>query len=142
MPAVAAPHVTTIEGRKVLVVERHPPLPPTLSLLLEGGRDRNGRVWKSMRTFARVPLRLSGTTAACLGEDHRLASWLDGFYAGSDGILRTLRLMACLDCGGVQVRDISIDTLSRLDHGRLPLRRRDHILGWYSGSRPHQRVYQ
>jgi len=138
---VVEPRVSTIEGRRVLVVERRPPLPPTLSLLLEGGRDRDGRVWRPMRTVARVPLRLSGTTTACLGEDHRLASWLDGYFTDRKGILRTLRLMACLDCGGVQVRDVSLDTMAGLDHGRLPLRRRDHILGWYSGVRPRQRLY-
>src|SRR3990172_11923540 len=146
MPALrerlADPRVTVIEGRRVLVVERRPPLPPTLNLLLEGGRDTGGRLWHSMRTIARVPLHLSGTRHACLSEqDHRLRDWLDGFYTGPDGIVRTLHLLACSDCGSVQVRDVSMDTLPRLAHGRLPLPRPNLLLGWYSGARRRQRVY-
>src|SRR3990170_437320 len=146
--------VTIIEGRRVLVVERRPPLPPTLNLLLEGGRDTRGRLWYPLRTIARVPLHLSGTRNACLSEqDHRLNDWLDGFYTGpamlaEEGeepletlVVRPLHLLACSDCGSVQVRDVSMDPLPRLAHGRLPLRRRNLVLGWYSGARRRQRVY-
>lgn len=135
------PRRLRIDGQTVLVIERTPPLPPTLELLLSGGRDPSGRRWNALRVSARSPLRLSGARAACLDETHRLAPWLDGFHMGSDGIARTLRLLACLDCGAVCVRDESFDTLSDLPRGRLPLRRRDHILGWYSGARPRNRVY-
>ncbi len=60
---------------------------------------------------------------------------------GSDGVTRQLRLMACQDCGAVQVRDVSVDTLPGLSSGRHAPRRRDHIIGWYAGARPRQRQY-
>ncbi len=135
------PRVTTIEGRPVLVVERTPPIPPTLDLLLNGGRDALGRPWTAMRVVARRPVHLAGSSASCASDDHRLSAWLDGFHTGSDGVSRTLRLVLCDDCGAVCVRDVSFDRLPGLSPGRQAPRRRDHIIGWYTGARPNQRVY-
>lgn len=133
--------VMTIEGQRVRVIERTPPIPTTLELMLNGGRDGLGRFWAPLRVVSRLPLRLTGPRAECLREEHRLGPWVEGFHTGSDSVTRYLALMACRDCGGVQVRDRSLDTLDKLPAGRLPLRRRDHLIGWYSGARPRQRIY-
>jgi hypothetical protein len=143
------PRVAVIEGRKVAVFERTPPLPDTLDLLLNGGRDAAGRVWQALRVSMRRPLKLAGARSECLREDHRLVPWLDGFHAGSDGLSRSIHLDACADCGSVCVRDTSFDTLDRLDPGRgearparRPPLRKDHVIGWYTGARPNQREYR
>jgi hypothetical protein len=134
------PRVLTIEGRRTLVVERHPPLPATLKLLLEGGRDSDG-LWQPIRLVVRRPLRLGGTRAACGQQDHRLADWLEGFHTGSDGIARYLRILVCQDCGAVCVRDSSFDHLDQLPTGGQRLRRKNHVIAWYSGARRNQRTY-
>lgn len=133
---------TTIEGRRVLVVDRTPPLPPTLELLLNGGRDRTGRVWSALRVAFRDPLRIGGAARACVSnQDHALRRWLEGFYLCGDGKSRYLSLHACAACGAVCVRDRSVEDLPvRLPAGRRPLRR-DHVIGWYTGARPRNRVY-
>jgi hypothetical protein len=150
MMVAPEPRVVTIEGRKVLITERRPPLPPSLQLLLEGGRDATGRYWAPLRVLKRRPLQFAGARSACLAEDHRLIDWLDGFHVGSDGFTRSLHLAACEDCGSVCVRDASFDTLERLDPQgrgealsvRRPPRRKDHVIGWYSGARPANREYR
>lgn len=143
--------VVVIEGQRVLAIERTPPLPPSLSLLLDGGRDAKGRVWAPLRVLRTRPLpRLGGASAGCMGEDHRLVPWLDGFHIGSDRVTRSLHLNVCADCGTVCVRDASFDMLEAHDpQGRgaarpspLPPRRKDHLIAWYSGSRPNQRQYR
>lgn len=136
------PRVEIIEGRRTLVVERRPPLPSSLALLLEGGREPNGRTWHPIRLAVRQPLRLAGARASCLGQDHQLSLWLEGFHTGSDGAVRYLSLAACVDCGSVCVRDRSPDSLANLPFGagRQP-RRKDHVIAWYSGARPNQRTY-
>jgi hypothetical protein len=135
------PRVEVIEGRTVRVIERTPPIPAALDTLLNGGRDAAGRPWPAMTVLRRFPLRLGGALSACMGQDHELADWIEGFHAGSDGRTRQLRLLACQACGAICVRDISVDTLPGLATGNQAPRRRDHILGWYTGSRPRQRVY-
>lgn len=134
------PRRTVIEGRSVIVIERNPPIPPTLGLLLDGGRDDSGRPWAAMRVLTRAPLRVGGATSDCLREDHRFADWLGGFHVGSDGVTRQLRLLACQDCGGVSVRDVSADVLPGMATSQAP-KHKDHQLGWYSGARPGQRQY-
>lgn len=145
----------TIAGRTVLVVPRREDrrdIPPTLALLLDGGRDTTGRYWPRFRPASRRPLRIGGAAASCLASsngdpelDHRLGVWLEGFYLGLDGVARFLSLHACADCGAVCVRDRSIDDeLVRsfgLSAGRRPLRRKDEVIGWYAGARPRDRVY-
>lgn len=141
------PRRTVIAGRTVLVVDRRPPLPETLELLLEGGRDTSGRRWVPIRVAVRRALRIGGAAASCLASsngdpelDHRLSVWLEGFLLGSDAIVRFLSLHACTDCGAVCVRDRSIDELPGLSAGRRPLRRKDEVIGWYTGARPRDRV--
>lgn len=136
-----AARTTVIEGQRVLVVERKPPIPPTLELLLEGGRGADGRYWTPMRVGYRQPLTLKGARPECGRQEHRTSIWLEGFSTGSDGVARLLSLHACADCGAVCVRDRSVDSLDRLPTGRRPLLRRDHVIGWYTGARPRQRVY-
>lgn len=135
------PRVETIEGRRTLIVERRPPLPASLQLLLDGGRDNLGRLWGALRVTTRLSLATGGTARSCLDQDHRLQRWIEGFHAGSDGTTRLLRLLCCRDCAAVCVRDISIDEEPGLPAGRRQLRRRDHVMGWYSGARRNQRVY-
>jgi hypothetical protein len=129
---VIEPRVTTIEGQKVLIVERRPPLQPTLAGLRH-----------ALRVTFEVPLRRTGARKACVSDqDHRLIRFLEGRHVGLDGVVRDLRLFMCADCEAVSVRDISIDRLDRLPTGSQPLRRRDHAIGWYTGSRPGQREYR
>ncbi len=136
-----AGRVMVIEGRRTLVVERARPIPPKLEQLLEGGRDATGRLWTALRVTVRQPLAIGGWRAACSDQDHRLGLWLEGFHTGSDAIVRYLRLFACSDCAAVCVRDASLDSLPNLPAGRQQLRRRDAVIGWYSGARRSQRQY-
>ena len=130
--AQVAPRVTTIEGRAVLIVERRPPLQPSL----EGLR-------RAMLVSWETRLSRAGARGTCVSEqDHRLIRFLEGRHVGLDGVVRDLRLFMCADCEAVCVRDITPDRLERLPTGSQPLRRRNHVLGWYSGARPNQREYR
>jgi hypothetical protein len=130
MPQQAS-RVVVIEGRRVLMVDRTPPIPPTLDRLLA-----------TMVVTHSADVRPGGARSICLGEqDHRLRIFREGRHVGLDGVVRDLRLLMCADCESVCVRDVTRDTLSRLPTGRQPLKRRDHVIGWYSGARPGQRVY-
>jgi hypothetical protein len=123
--------VLMIEGRRALVVVRNPPLPPTLDKLL-----------RTMLFTFRSPVKITGALADCAGDQqHRLFLMAEGSHVGLDRVKRDLRLFQCGDCEGVQVRDVTMDRLAGLPIGRLAPRRRDHILGWYSGARRSQRVY-
>ena len=126
------PRVLTIEGRRVLVVERTTPLPQHLDWLI-----------RAMRIAWRQDPRLMGTRSVCESEqDHRLTRWIEGRHVGTDGVVRDLRLFMCIDCASVCVRDITLDTLARLPGAqRLPPRRRDHVIGWYTGARRKERTY-
>jgi hypothetical protein len=125
------PHVITIEGRRALVIERTPPLPAHLDTLLQ-----------MMAVTVRAPIRIGGWRPECGQEQHRFQFFAEGTYRS-----RRLRLLQCADCEGVQVRDVTLDRLADLGAGRArygpkgALRRRDHILGWYSGARRNQRTY-
>jgi hypothetical protein len=123
--------VVTIEGRRTLIVERRPPLPAHLDQLvaeLHGGFHN--------------PLRTAGWRPTCEDQAHRLELFAGGFHRGTDGHGRELNLLQCLDCGGVQVRDVSLDRMAGLPTGRLPLRRRNLNLGWYASGRRSQRQYR
>lgn len=133
--------VMVIDGQRVAVFERPTPIPASLGLMLNGGRDQAGRVWQPLRQVVNHTLRIGGARAECAEQDHRLKPWVEGFHTGSDGVARYLQLNACADCGAIAVRDASFDALEGLPSGRLALRRKSHHLGWYTGSRPHQRVY-
>lgn len=149
MKPLAESRVITLPEGRVRVYERQPPIPPTLALLLEGGRDRTGRPWLPLRVVTRNSLHLRGARSECVREDHRLTTWVEGFQTGSDGVARFLLLQACADCGAVCVRDRSFDSLDQHDPqrrgsarpSRLAPRRRNHVLGWYTGARPRQRQY-
>lgn len=122
--------VMVIEGRRVLVTDRTPPIPGTLDVLLA-----------EMRVTLAADVKPSGTRSVCISDqDHRLRVFREGRHVGRDGVVRDLRLLMCADCESVCVRDISRDRLAGLSISRLP-RRRDHVIGWYSGSRPANRVY-
>ena len=126
----------TIDGRTVAVFERRRPIPDRLELLLEGGEG-----WRPLRVIHRLPLRLGGAALSCATDDHSMSPWVEGFHTGSDSIVRHLRLLACVDCGAVCVRDISFDELRGARPSRLRPRRRDNVIGWYTGARPRQRIY-
>jgi len=124
---VADPRVAVIEGRPTLIVERRPPLPPRLGDLLA-----------RLRVY---PVRISGWRSTCSEQDHRLVPLADGSYLCLDGIRRDLRVLICADCEAACVRDVTVDVLAGLRLGRRAPRRRDHVIGWYSGARRFQRTY-
>lgn len=114
--------VTVADGVKALKVERQSPLPPNLEALLG-----------SIVVVRSTPVRVLGTRLACR-DDHDYRHWMDGLYAGL-----SLRLAACLYCGAVEVRDVSVDLLPGVSTGRIKPRRRSVVLGWYSGRRANAR---
>lgn len=129
----AVARVETIEGRKVQVVERTPPLPRSLDLLLGS----------MLTTYRDHDVRLRGASVACAQlREHAFATLAKGRHVGLDGIVRDLHVRICRDCGAAQVRDISIDRMAGLPVGRGGARRRDVILGWYTGKRPAAREYR
>lgn len=131
MPArTVEPRVAVIDGQRVLVVERQPPVPRTLDRLIA-----------EMRITFRAPIRITGWRTECGREEHRLIVWLEGKHRGLDGAMRSLRLLMCQDCESVCIRDVTHDRLDLVHPSRLPPRRRDHVIGWYSGARRRQRVY-
>lgn len=127
-----------IDGQPVLVFEPPSPLPTTLMGLLA-----------HLRVTFRADVRPTGARKSCevpeieggIPRDHRLVRFREGRHLGLDGIVRDLRLLMCADCETVCVRDISVDRLERLPTGVLAPRRRDSVIGWYTGARPNQRVY-
>jgi hypothetical protein len=130
---VAEPRLETIEGQKTLVVERTPPLQPKLIGLL--GALFHVRIAKDIRP--------AGARASCEADrEHRFETLREGRHVGLDGIVRDLRIQMCLDCGAACVRDISYDSLPGLPTGGQHLRRRDLVLGWYTGARRSGREYR
>lgn len=136
-PQEPAPRMV-IDGQVVAVFARKPPLPQKLDALLAS---------PGMRVF---PIRITGWRSDCGRELHRLLVIAEGWYRGPDGVRRDLRVQMCADCESVCVRDVSFDTLATYDPtgrgprrpSRLAPRRRDHVLGWYSGARRNQRQYR
>lgn len=129
--AVGTP--TIIEGRKVTVVNRRPPLQPSLDRLLAA----------LYLVSVREDIRPSGASAQCERDrEHRFGVLREGRHVGLDGLVRDLRVQMCRDCGAVCVRDISRDRLDGLPTGGRPLARKDHVIGWYSGARRNQRQYR
>lgn len=129
--------IAVIEGQRTQVVERTPPLPPRLDALLAA----------MFSLTVKVDITPAGAAAQCSAlRVHRFAVIREGRHLGTDRVLRDLRVEMCRDCAAVCVRDISYDRLegplAGLSHGRRGPRRRDHILGWYSGARRNQREYR
>jgi hypothetical protein len=116
--------VRIADGVIAQVVERSV-LPPRLDALLA-----------ALRGARSVPVLVLGTRRACTDESHAYAAWVTGVYGP-----RELQLSRCTFCGAVEVRDVSYDILPGLKAGRGGPRRRDDVLGWYSGSRPLGRTY-
>jgi hypothetical protein len=130
-PAPVA-RLATIEGRRTTVVEREPPLPRKLDQLI-------GQLFA---VSVSVDITPTGPAAACETlRSHRFTTIREGRHFGTDRVLRDLRLQMCADCGAVCVRDVSYDRLGGLPVGRGGPRRRDLILGWYSGARRGGRQY-
>ena len=126
------PKVQTIEGQPTLVVERKAPLPQHLDTLV------------GQLSFVRFrdDVQPRGMSASCELRNHRMARMREGRHVGLDGIVRDLRLDRCMDCGAVEVRDISVDRLPGLAAGRSGPNRKSHVLGWYSGARRNSREYR
>jgi hypothetical protein len=118
--------IVTIEGQKALYKPAPSILPPSMATLL--------RVLRRPQTLTQ--LRFAGYRADCGEGNHRLARWISGYYG-----TREVLVSRCLDCEVAEVRDISFDTLPDLPTGRLALRRRSDLLGWYTGARAARRVY-
>lgn len=125
--------IATIEGQRTIVGESTPPLPKSLLTLIGSLFD----------VTVSNDIRPTGTSAACdQWRTHRFAVLRAGRALCTDRVLRDLRLDMCQDCGAVCVHDISLDRLDGLRVGRGGPRRRDLILGWYSGARRGSRQYQ
>lgn len=129
-------HLEMIEGKKTLVVDRRPPLQPSLDRLLNA----------MYRVTVREDIRPAGARIACEAErTHRFGVLREGTHVGLDGLVRDLRVEMCRDCGAACVRDISLQTSidgERVPRGRLAPKRGDTVLGWYSGARRMQREYK
>jgi len=120
------PRFTTIADGLVAQVIESTVLPVNLMTLLT-----------QLRAVREAPaLRPVGTRISCTQGLHDLQPWRQGVWRS-----RELRLSLCTYCGAVEVRDVSVDLLSGVSTGRNLPRRRDAILGWYSGSRPQGRVF-
>lgn len=132
MSAMREPRHAAIEGRRTLIVERQAPIPQRLDTLL--GALTTVRY--------RNDFTPRGARASCELRDHRLTRMREGTHVGLDGIVRDLQLNRCLDCGCIEVRDISVDRLLGLTVGRSGPNRKSHVIGWYSGSRRNQREYR
>lgn len=129
-PRIDEPRIEQMDGRPVLTFERKPVIQPTLERLLS-----------ALNVTYSAEVRPGGASSVCTERDHRLIRFREGRHVGLDGVVRDLRLLMCADCETVCVRDITVDRLPGLRSGRLMPRRRNLILGWYTGARPRQRVY-
>ena len=56
--------VEVIDGERIAVFDRKRPVPATLDLMLNGGRDQAGRLWSPLRPTVTYPLRIGGARAA------------------------------------------------------------------------------
>jgi len=141
MPDLGAGRTATIEGRTTLVRPSGSGLPRKLDDLL-------GQMASFGFSYA-TDVRPAGARTACTQlREHRFVRFREGRWFDRSGIRRgqvlDLRLRMCRDCGAVEVRDVSIDVLTP-DHRVIQasrLKRRDHLIGWYSGSRPGNRTYK
>lgn len=126
------PRREIIEGRPTLIVERRSPLPQHLDTLLGS---------LTMIRY-RDDIRPTGASASCELREHRMKLLREGRYVGLDGIVRDLAIRMCADCGGTEVRDVSVDRLDDLTVARSGPNRKSHVIGWYSGARRNGREYR
>jgi len=132
LPPTQADRIEVIDGEKVLVFEADPPIPSNLGLLL-----------MQMRVTFRDDFRIGGMSSLCQMRDHRFRKFREGRHLGQDGVVRDLRLEMCQDCEAFVVRDVSLEALPDARRGsRLATRRRNEILGWYTGGRKNNREYR
>lgn len=117
--------VTIADGVRAVRLEQVSPLPPSLDQLLV-----------RLAVTDRQPFVAHGTRRDCTDEQHDFRPWLAGVFAGLE-----LRLWRCPFCTTVEVRDVSLDLLTGLTPGRGGPRRRNEVLGWYSGVRPAGRTF-
>jgi len=124
--------IENIEGQRVLVVDRVPPLPRSLDLLIS-----------SMLVVERADVRPTGASVACEQlREHRFTLLRRGRHVGLDGVVRDLRIEMCRDCGAAKVLDVSRDVLPGLRVGARGAARREVVLGWYTGQRRGAREYR
>lgn len=126
MGAQPEDRVVVIEGQRALYHPVRSILPPAMPTLL--------RVLRRVTVLSQ-PI-FAGFRSDCGEGNHRLTGWLRGWFGA-----RELLISRCLDCEVAEVRDISFDRLADLPTGRLALRRRSDLLGWYTGARAARRVY-
>jgi hypothetical protein len=117
--------VVVINGRPARVVEAPRVLPPRLDALLA-----------SLSGVTRHQLIVRGASQECDDGEHVFGRWLEGLFG-----IRHLALSMCTNCAAVEVRDVSFSVLPGAPLGTSPLRRRDELLGWYSGARRNGRQY-
>lgn len=117
--------VMVADGVRALRIERRSVLPSRLDTLLSAMTLRRSR-----------PTVILGTRRACVDGEHERRPWVTGVYAGLE-----LRLDLCPFCGGVEVRDVSLDVRAGIKPGGQGPRRRSDVLGWYSGRRPAGRAH-
>lgn len=117
--------VVWIDGKPARVVEPRRVLPQHLDDLL-----------RALRGSTRRDVFVRGASRDCADGEHALGRWLTGLYG-----MRELELSMCTNCGTVEVRDVSISVIPGAPLGTSPLRRRNELLGWYSGVRRNGRTY-
>ncbi len=123
-----------IEGVPTLrTPDNRPPLQPSLDRLLSA----------IYMVTAREDITPRGASIRCEVErEHPFRTLREGRHVGLDGVVRDLRVEMCPLCGAALVRDVSYDRLDGLPVGRRGPRRRDSVIGWYSGGRRAQRQYK
>lgn len=129
------------------------PLPPHLDVtehqgrILPCGPAGKGQcvpLLRSLQVTRQSQPRVRGVRRDCLEAEHQREHWLSGRFAGLD-----LVLTVCVFCWCVEVRDVSFSILiDQAPDGRTlrltprgKARRKDDVLGLYSGRRPSGRVH-
>lgn len=144
------PIIRVADGVWAQVEDRSAALPPHLDSSAHIGRIRPCTGWhgtcrpllESMTGLVAYQVILLGTRLDCR-DQHDYQRRFTGRYGGLDLVLNLCRF-----CGTVEVRDVSFDLLEDTDHAGIrhvltPLskaRRRDAVLGHYSGRRMSGRV--
>ena len=100
-------------------------LPPRLDQLLS-----------RLHTQTRHSVVVLGWSRLCAHGEHQFEAWIEGVWQS-----RALRLLLCKACETVEVRDVSLDRIAGVSSGRLPLKHRDLLLGWYTGNARNSRLH-
>lgn len=123
-----------VEGTPTLrTPDNRPPLQPSLDRLLAA----------IYSVTAREDIRPAGARVTCeVDRTHRFGTLREGRHVGLDGLIRDIRVEMCRDCGACCVRDVSYDRMDGLPVGRRGPRRRDVVIGWFTGNRRDKREYR